>query len=81
MSRVGPPGPGALRAGASALIVVLRGDGFLRHMVRDHRRHAGRDRPRPLAAARMGELLASRDRRRAGPTAPPQGLFLVEVEY
>ncbi len=29
----------------------------------------------------LGEVLEKRDRRLAGPTAPPQGLFLVEVEY
>jgi tRNA pseudouridine38-40 synthase len=29
----------------------------------------------------IGGLLVSRDRTKAGPTAPPQGLFLVRVEY
>jgi tRNA pseudouridine38-40 synthase len=29
----------------------------------------------------MAELLAGRDRTRAGPTAPAQGLFLVRVLY
>ena len=28
-----------------------------------------------------GEILDAADRRQAGPTAPPQGLFLVEVDY
>ena len=33
------------------------------------------------APASMAELLEARDRTRAGPTAPPQGLFLEEVFY
>lgn len=33
------------------------------------------------AAARMADILTSHDRKRAGPTAPPFGLFLWNVEY
>lgn len=29
----------------------------------------------------IDQILAARDRRRAGPTAPPQGLFLIRVDY
>ncbi len=29
----------------------------------------------------LEEVLAKKDRRLAGPTAPPQGLFLLKVEY
>jgi len=33
------------------------------------------------AAREIAELLASRDRGRAGPTAPPHGLCLEEILY
>jgi tRNA pseudouridine38-40 synthase len=72
---------GAAPVTAPGLVVVLRGDGFLRHMVRNivgTLVEVGRGR---RASASMATLLDSRDRRLAGPTAPPEGLFLVEVEY
>lgn len=56
-------------------------DGFLRHMVRNivgTLVEVGRGR---RSAAWMGEVLASRDRASAGPTAPPEGLFLMAVSY
>lgn len=59
----------------------VRGDGFLRHMVRNAVGtlvDIGLGR-RP--ASSMGELLASGDRTKAGPTAPASGLFLVRVDY
>jgi tRNA pseudouridine38-40 synthase len=34
-----------------------------------------------ISAERFPQILAARDRRQAGMTAPPQGLFLVEVKY
>lgn len=61
--------------------VLVTADGFLRNMVRilvGTLVLAGAGRRPP---SWVGEVLAGRDRRRAGPTAPPQGLFLVRVEY
>jgi tRNA pseudouridine38-40 synthase len=59
----------------------FRGDGFLRHMVRNIVGTAvevglGRRAPRDMAV-----ILQGGDRRLAGPTAPAHGLVLVHVEY
>ncbi len=71
-----------IRGAAGAEIdLVVEGDGFLRHMVRNvagtlievglGRRTAGS----------LPELLAARDRSAAGPTAPARGLTLLRVHY
>jgi tRNA pseudouridine38-40 synthase len=59
----------------------VRGNAFLRHMVRivtGTLVEVGEGR-RPVAE--VGEILGSRDRTRAGQTAPPQGLELLSVFY
>lgn len=63
------------------IVIRIEGAGFLRHMVRNIvgtlvEVGAGR-----WPAARISEILASRDRRQAGLTAPACGLFLVAVRY
>ena len=61
--------------------LVVQGDGFLYNMVRTLAGtllEVGRGK---WPAARVGEILASGDRREAGPTAPPGGLFLASVLY
>jgi tRNA pseudouridine38-40 synthase len=63
------------------VVYEITGDGFLRYMVRAIvgtlvEIGCGR---RP--AEWMGRVLGWRDRARAGPTAPPEGLFLVRVDY
>jgi tRNA pseudouridine38-40 synthase len=72
----------SLQGGGDALVIYdISGDGFLRHMVRiivGTLVEVGRGRRSPQS---MTEILAARDRGRAGPTAPPEGLFLTRVEY
>lgn len=63
------------------VVYETTGDGFLRYMVRaivGTLVEIGRGRQPP---AWMGDVLGGRDRARAGPTAPPEGLFLVRVDY
>lgn len=60
---------------------VFEADGFLRHMVRNIIGtivEVGQGR---IGIDEFGEIFHSKDRRRAGLKAPPQGLFLVEVRY
>ncbi len=61
--------------------IGIAGSGFLKHMVRNIAGtlvDIGRGK---YPSETMGEILASRDRTRAGPTAPAHGLFLWEVRY
>jgi tRNA pseudouridine38-40 synthase len=66
---------------AGLLAYEITGDGFLRHMVRSivgTLVEIGRGRH---PASWMDEVIASRDRGAAGPTAPAAGLFLMSVDY
>jgi tRNA pseudouridine38-40 synthase len=71
-----------LAASAGTLISYeISGSGFLRHMVRSIAGtliEVGRGR---RDADSMLEVLSSKDRARAGQTAPAEGLFLVRVTY
>ena len=63
------------------IAVDVRGNAFLRNMVRivaGTLVHVGDGHIKP---AQVGEILAGRDRTRAGQTAPPHGLELVSVFY
>jgi len=63
------------------LTFTITATGFLRGMVRSlvgTMAEVGRGKAPPT---RLAELLESRARHLAGPTAPPQGLYLVEVFY
>ena len=61
--------------------LIITGDGFLRHMVRNiigTILDVGRGR---LVESDISTILAARDRSAAGPTAPAAGLMLKEVHY
>lgn len=63
------------------LIYRVTGSGFLHHMVRNLVGtfvDVGRGR---TPASALPTILAARSRSAAGPTAPPQGLFLLKVNY
>ncbi len=63
------------------LIFSVTGNGFLKQMVRNIvgtliDLHMNQEKP-----SRLREILEACDRRKAGPTAPPQGLYLAKVYY
>lgn len=60
---------------------TIEADGFLRHMVRNIVGTLVEVGKRRRSPEQFGQVLRARDRRQAGITAPPQGLFLVEVKY
>jgi tRNA pseudouridine38-40 synthase len=63
------------------LVYSIEATAFLRHMVRNivgTLVEVGRGLRTPRS---FSDLLEARDRAKAGPTAPPHGLYLVEVKY
>lgn len=71
----------AFKARGPRLIYTIEADGFLQHMVRSivgTLLEVGSGR---FSAADFRRILKARDRRQAGKTAPPHGLFLEKVHY
>lgn len=71
----------ALEAAGDHVRYRVRGSGFLKHMVRNivgTLIEAGRGN---VSEAQLRELMSPECARKAGPTAPASGLFLVSVEY
>lgn len=63
------------------LYYAIKGNGFLKHMVRNivgTLLEVGKEKIDPLEIKR---IIESKTRSEAGPTAPPQGLYLLSVEY
>jgi tRNA pseudouridine38-40 synthase len=70
-----------LGARGGEITLVFEGSGFLRHMVRNLTGTLVEVGSGRRAASEMPALLAARDRRRAGRTAPAHGLTLEWVRY
>ena len=65
----------------ASVVITVRANAFLHHMVRNIAGAliaVGTGR-RPVAW--VAEILGGRDRKLGGATAPPQGLYLADVEY
>lgn len=63
------------------LVYTVEATAFLRHMVRNIVGTLVEVGGGERSPAEFADLLKAQDRTRAGPTAPPHGLFLVEVKY
>ena len=63
------------------LIYTVRGNGFLHHMVRNLVGTFLLVGKGSLHPGEISRILTAKDRSASGPTAPAQGLYLVNVEY
>jgi tRNA pseudouridine38-40 synthase len=71
----------SLRRERELVYFDIEANAFLRHMVRNIVGTLAQIGRAERTAESFAELLAAKDRTLAGPTAPPEGLFLMEVRY
>ncbi len=65
----------------SRVYYIIRGSGFLRHMVRNIVGTLIKVGQAKIDPEDIVYIMNARDRTKAGPTAPPQGLYLLGVSY
>ena len=63
------------------LIITFRGNGFLRYQVRNMVGILIKVGENKIQPEEITKILESKDRGKAGRTAPPEGLYLVRVNY
>ena len=63
------------------ITITFKGDGFLRYQVRNMVGILIRVGENKLSPKDVEKILESKDRTKSGKTAPPQGLYLVDVKY
>jgi tRNA pseudouridine38-40 synthase len=66
---------------SGSLCLTIEANGFLRYMVRNIVGTLVLVGRKKITTDQFNEIMASRDRNRAGPTAPAQGLCLIAVKY
>lgn len=65
----------------SRLVFIIRANGFLKYMVRNLIGTIVLAGQKKISVQEFKDILEARDRTKAGPTAPPHGLFLKQVNY
>ena len=63
------------------LVITFKGDGFLRYQVRNMVGILIKIGENKISPSKVKEILESKDRTKAGKTAPAEGLYLVDVKY
>lgn len=63
------------------LIITFKGDGFLRYQVRNMVGILIRVGENKISTEGVEKILESKDRTTSGKTAPPEGLYLINVKY
>lgn len=72
---------GRIKSNREEIVFTFTGDGFLRYQVRNMVGLLIRVGEGKLTSTDVQQILDSKDRSKSGKTAPPEGLYLVDVKY